>query len=120
MKNSVDINAKLRKLREELKISAKSLGIRTGYSLNSVQRYEKEMDPPFRYLLKLVEIFEIRSNYFFDPDDELIFKRDEKVDPEIVQSVREVGVELGYLRSEVAEIKEWKRKIEKEKGHEKA
>ena len=95
-------------------ISCAELAEKTGVSLQTVERYEKTRSPSFEFLLTLINTFGIRSNYFFDQEDEIIFKKDEIIDKEIVESVREVGVELGYLRSEVAEIKEWKRKIEKE------
>lgn len=104
MKKKVDINVKLGILRDELRISAKRMAEKTGYSLNSVIRYEKEIDPPFKYLAALVDVFRVRPSYFFDPEDDVIFKQDEKADPELAEIVSQHGKQLEDLANAMSAL----------------
>lgn len=112
-KKSLTIQQKILKMRKELGLSCPKVAKLTGYSLTGVQNYEKFRDPPFKFLQYFVREHGVRPQFFLEPTDNVVLKEDEQANPEIVQVVQDVAAEVEYLKSEMAEFKEWKQKQEK-------
>ncbi len=109
---SLTIQQKVLKMRKEIGLSCSQVAKLTGYSLTGVQNYEKFRDPPFKFLQYFVLEHGVRPQYFLEPTDNVVLKEDERAMPEIVQVVQDVAAEVEYLKSEMANFKEWKKKQE--------
>ncbi|MCG8339277.1 MAG: hypothetical protein MJE63_32620 [Proteobacteria bacterium] len=110
---SLTIQQKILKMRKELGLSCPQIARLTGYSLTGVQNYEKFRDPPFKFLQYFVLEQGVRPQFFLEPTDNIVLKEDEQPNQEIAQVVQDVAAEVEYLKSEMAEFKEWKKKQEK-------
>jgi transcriptional regulator with XRE-family HTH domain len=111
-KKKPNINKKIRSFRERLGISARKIADEAGVSLQTAQRYESSRSPSYDYLFTLIQDFGGRANYFFDEDDDVMLKSDEKTDPEIVHFVKDVATEVEYLKSKVEGLLERESKRE--------
>ena len=109
---SLTIQQKVLKMRKELGFSCSYVAKLTGYSLTGVQNYEKHRDPPFKFLQYFVLEQGVRPQFFLEPTDNVVLKENEQPNQEIAQVVQDVAAEVEYLKSEMAEFKEWKKKQE--------